>query len=231
MNRILFPISVDSDNFSTDIVLDGLTQLTPKFNHIVFLIADSLQIYNKAKQIISGKPFDKILNEFRSRNKYFEERIIWLDKLAVQLKIDKHNKNWEYMKAETLFDKYFFRIYKLLIINFHTDNNFKSDIEIAAVNQIKKHKKEFDERELKLNTLYILEEIALNLRVRLWNQLDLEYYIGEFHSPLIELYFGKYNLSISDICNKSTNTNFRFYMGEIIDNQRVKWKEMEKYAR
>ena len=122
-------------------------------------------------------------------------------------------------------DKYFYRIYKLLLINYHTDAKFKSDIEDAATVQLKRHMSNIDDRELILNTLYILEEIALNLRVKLWNQLNFEYYIGNYHLPLIRLYSGEYNLSISDICNKSDNIDFRFFEGFIDKENQVEWKE------
>jgi hypothetical protein len=229
MKKALFPISVDSNDFTSEITVSALKHITANYECIVFMIADSLQIYNKAKQIISGKPFELIIKEFRERNKYFEERIKWLDKISGQLDVKPNANTWEYIKAESMCDKYFYRIYKLLVINYHTDETFKSDIEKAAVSHLRKHKAEFDKRELYLNTLYIIEEIALNLRIKLWLNIYDEYYIGKYHKPMLKLYQGHYNIGINDICEKSSSEVFKFFEGNKFETNKIQWKE--KYAR
>lgn len=225
MKKALFPISVDSDHFTTETVADGLTQVLPMVNSIMFLVADSLQIYNKSKQILIGKNLSEIVNTFRERNRYFQERVLWLNKIKKQLGVDEKKISFDYIRADDICDKNFYRIFKLLQIVYHTDELFKIDIQEAALNHLKKNNTEISEIELSLNILYILEEIGLNIRLRLWNKLELEFYIGEFHLPLIKLYHGCYSLKLKDVCNKNDKLNYTFYSGNVID-KRVRWKEV-----
>jgi hypothetical protein len=59
MKKALFPISVDSKRFSTEETINALNNIEP-VDEIIFLIADGLQLYNKAAQINIGNPLEGI---------------------------------------------------------------------------------------------------------------------------------------------------------------------------
>lgn len=103
-------------------------------------------------------------------------------------------------------------VWRRVLVCFETDIKFRKDVEEAADLHFKRGGISPSELDLRLSRLYILEEIAANVQIRVGSALQDEYYLGTFHEPLLRLYSGWYNFCIDDLAGVKTSiTDFRFF--------------------
>ncbi len=72
--KALIPISVDNPGFSTSLMVSALSALNEKYDELVFLIADDLQLYNKVTNVKSGADLSAVLKTFKEKYDYFERK-------------------------------------------------------------------------------------------------------------------------------------------------------------
>lgn len=211
-SKVLFPISVDSKRFGTDETVAALNNIPSGHDEIIFLIADGLQIYNKASQVDDGKPLNNILKSFKLKNDYYIEREKWLQ--TVKSKCDEKiiQPTWTIKNIFSVSDNVFHNIYRNVFIAYLAIDDFRNDI----VKTAKKHRAKFSQSNtdysLDLSIAYIIEEIALNLRMRVVDIIQDEYYLGELPIPLTNLYKGNYEVDVFTLSGiEKTNSKFSFY--------------------
>ena len=110
-----------------------------------------------------------------------------------------------------LSNKLYHEIYRNIYISYITIDNFKNDIINTAREHIENNNNP-SKNSLDLSIAYVLEEIAINLRIRVVENVYDEYYMGKLPKPLIDLYSGKYGIDIFKVCNKKNkDVTFNFY--------------------
>jgi len=232
MNKVFFPISVDNKNYSSKNLSLIINLILETENcQPFFLIADNLQLYNKVKQ--TNKELSFIVQNFKTKNQYFKERVKWIEKVLNKefpnISEDTF-KNWKVKNISKITDNKFFNIYRSLLILYNVDENFRNDLSIAAANHTIYESIESNELQIRLNRLYVLEEIAINLRMRVYNKLYSEYYLGKLPLVLINLYYEKYSLKINDITGKKiSGLKFKFYEGNA-EFDRIDWNEIKHFC-
>jgi hypothetical protein len=211
-SKILFAISVDSKRFGTNETIHALNLIPNKYDEFHFLIADGLQLYNKAAQVDNGKPLNSILTNFRLKNDYYVERERWLKNIKPHLNQIVSTSHWNILNNFSVSDSLFHDIYRNVFISFLTLPDFKQDILDAALKHRKKYEGTDAQFYIDLSTAYIIEEIALNLRIRVINNVNDEFYLGELPLPLIKLYKNGYQVDVLTLCGLQRNeTKFRFF--------------------
>jgi hypothetical protein len=213
-DKCLVPISVGSDLFRTNIFLQALRPLLSRHSCFIFLVADEIQIYNKISRINSAAEFVKTLNSFRSKNQYIEERQVWIDRVFSGLKQEDYKvPEWSVFGIDNFIDKEFYHVYKSVLLMYESVSAFKYDIIEAARLHVEKYNNIQDhERQVNLAIYYLLEEIAVNIRLRVCEKIFYEYYIGENLLPLIKLYHGLYDLKVEELIGYFPSSKpFLFY--------------------
>jgi hypothetical protein len=213
--KILFPISVDSKRFSSTDTQAALNAIPLECEEIIFLVADGLQLYNKAT-LVSSQNLNNILNNFKIGNQYYTEREKWIKGLKPKILSPLSASTWTITSFSELTDNVFHSIYRNCLIAYFALDNFRNDI----IETAKLHRSKYldfpSDYDTNLSIGYIIEEIALNLRLRVISNIRHEYYMGILPEPLLKLYNDKYDVSIYSICgiNKSEE-DFFFYQKKI----------------
>jgi hypothetical protein len=213
-SKALFPISIDSELFTTDRATKALSLIGDIYDEIFFIIADTIPLYNKAMSIKSPADFSQTTKEFQTTKQvYRTDKSRWIKKITSKIFKDHSKPICTILDTNDLYDKHFFDIYRNIVIMYSTSNQFRNDV-VISVNEhfYGKNTAPIQHKRLKLSTAYILEEIALNIRARTFLKIESEYYLGSLPKPLLGLYNNYYGISIYDLTNaEKININFSFY--------------------
>lgn len=218
--KALFPISLSNQRFSTSLVIPAIEGLVEKYDEVLFLVADRLQVYNRAVSLggrnlaeASGHKAD--FGVFRNATRLtgtFEERRRWLDKVKLRLGERAVGMKWSIESVDSIADSKSFEILRNIDILNSVDPLFRQDILSSAVDFASRHPESLREVAVRLSTRYIIEELALSIRVRVHRKYYDEYYIGSTLLPAIRLYSGAYMATPWDIAGvKRGAASFRFF--------------------
>lgn len=210
--RAFFPISVGSRRFSTDAAKAGLLPLLGCYSDIVFVIFESLHLYNRASGVKNTDQLNEMFRTHADDTHISTERRAWIESIAGKLR--SHNTSeWVVFRDADLRDAIFSRLFRNILVSYESVAAFREDVCQDIDDRLLKESASghsLNKREL--IKLYILEEIALNLRVRVFNELHDEYYLGDsYFKSLLGIYNGAYGISIEDLCGKSVAQQFRFF--------------------
>ncbi|WP_046006414.1 hypothetical protein [Pseudoalteromonas rubra] len=208
----LFPISVSNRQFSTERVTSALSRLPKRVNQITFLIADWLQLYNRARDRSSFDDIGSVIRDYNDRNNDFVNRQRWISNflesypniLSASTKI---------IGMEHCFDALYANTFRNINILRSVDEEFSRDVSDAAQLFLGNSRKKDNKAAISLSEQYILEEIALNIRLRVKELIDEEYYMGKFHLPMLKVYAGEYSASVQDLLGGEIQhqMQFKFY--------------------
>jgi hypothetical protein len=201
MQRILIPISVSNPRFTTAVLERVLSTFSQGFGDITFLIADKLYLYNKVRDVDGGFELAAALNDYRARNSESEDRFRWLEKLE-QRHLRPLGIKSQILTIDDLSDVHLVTILRNVVLAYHTIPEFQRDVQEAAENFYAGHGELTPTRkQLRLSASYVLEEIGLNIRVRVLGGIEYEYYGGEYVKPLLNVYAGKYGISVEELAH------------------------------
>lgn len=229
----LVPISVGNELFRTDVFLPAMRLLVERHSRFEILVADQIQLYNKATRVGSPRDLAAVLSQFRIKSNYLEERWHWADRVFTKLEAEAGRPLcWRVRGIQDLIDGEFYQICKAVVIMYHTIDAFRYDVNVAAARHVERRSErksttptvttpllwnasEHQERRktaIYLGVCYLLEEIAVNLRVRIGEGIFHEYYLGETLTPLVKLYEGAYDVNVEELAGKNRPAKpFRFY--------------------
>ncbi|GJM09857.1 MAG: hypothetical protein DHS20C11_21330 [Lysobacteraceae bacterium] len=213
MKKALFPISVSNQRYSTDNVVRALLSLSREYDLIVFLVADRLQMYNKATRAGKVGLFG-VLQEFADkRTDYLEQRKRWLEKIRDRLGDDV---DFEVsMKGIDHFaDERAFRILRNLVLLYAADKRFRRDVRKAALDFCSRYEqREMADLGFRLSQGYILEEIAISLRIHIVGGIPDEYYLGQQWGVVLRVYQGEYDVDATVLADskRSSGEPVNFY--------------------
>jgi len=212
--KALFPISIDSAQFTTLLTVPALRPITSKYDEIIFLIADSLNLYNKACAVKDEVALQDMWEDFsRLKKLYFKQRRKWLRKVRKHIGEDHIKGKWIILGVDDLTDSFFFTIYRNLLTAFHTVKAFRQDVERTARKYCSRNTISVSpEIKRGLSEAYILEEIAINVRIRVLEKVSSEFYLGDYLPPVLGLYEGKYGIDVFTLAGVSNNdVQFDFF--------------------
>lgn len=195
-------------------MVESLDAIDVAYDEIIFFIADQLQLYNKVSNAYSGATLKEILETFKLTANYYEERQRWLLHKVRNKVSERHSKTkWTILNVKMIIDSEFFVIFRNLLLMFHTIAPFKKDVKEAASAHCHRKKNVVSpEIEQQLSEAYIIEEIALNLRIRVLEDIQSEFYMGKNILPLLKLYSGQYGIDVFTLTETSIRkVQFQFF--------------------
>jgi hypothetical protein len=210
----LFPISLSNQEFSTEKVLPVLPYIFSRHERVIFLVADHLQIYNKALRLEEGLAFSEIIQGFNGRQQYLQQRNRWIERLTARMSAANVTGRWNVIGVDDIADGTCFRIFRNVMLAYYSVPAFRIDVHQAAHEHAMRRNERYalEERE-GLSRGYLLEEIALSIRIHILDGIDYEYYLGPQATPVLNLYSGKYNFSAFDLAEiLSDGRKIRLYV-------------------
>lgn len=213
MKTAVFPISVDNSRFTTTLFSKLLGSVAAEYDRVVFLVADQLQLYNKAAEVNGHKSLKDVLAEFAEKNLYFEERKKWLEKIIRESGSDAAESKWLFWKLADIADHKFHEVFRNVLLAYQTVPAFRKDVEKAAEDYCSKKSVRISTLiERRLSEAYILEEIAVNVRLRVLENIQDEYYPFGHPKPMLKIYTDDYGFNAFDLAGlKSEHHEFRFH--------------------
>jgi hypothetical protein len=210
--RALFPISVSNQAFSTRRVLPALQAVLSSYAEVVIFVADHLQVYNKALQIADGAGLSKIIGEFDLKQDYREQRIKWIQRMTSQMSSCEAS-HWKLIGVDDITDFKCFNIFRNVMVAYYGVCRFQDDVNRSAKYYARSRYPQYPiEIREQLSRGYLLEEIALNVRLHIVDGIDDEYYMGEQLGVLLNLYNSKYGFNACDLANvPSHGRKIRFF--------------------
>lgn len=210
--RALFPISVSNQAFSTRKVLPALRAVLSRYGEVVIFIADHLQVYNKALRIADGAALPKIISEFGVKQDYREQRSKWIRRIISQMQSCEASR-WTTIGVDDVADSRCFNIFRNVMVAYYSVCSFRDDVNKSAEQYARSRDPHYPLglRE-QLSRGYLLEEIALNVRLHVVDGIDDEYYMGEQSGLLLNLYNSKYEFDAFDLADAaSARRRIRFF--------------------
>jgi len=225
--RLLFPISLNNNIFSTERVLFGLNTIPEYYDELVFIIADQIQLYNRSFSVCNGNSFDETIKKFYSGRTLFEQRSTWLSKLKNEFGSSNNFPVWTIYGFDDIADQMFTRIYRNIIIMYHTIPEFKKDIDNEALNHVSSYSgtANITDVNTKLSVSYIIEELAASVRLHVYEDISDEYYLGKQLNSVLKLYYSDYGTTVFSIAGvESKPIKWRFFESNP-DLKSPKWIE------
>lgn len=176
-------------------------------------MADRLQIYNKALRISNGADLPDLIRDFEGHQHYLEQRARWIGRLTSELPDPIPAEKWVVKGVEEFADAECFHIFRNVMLAYYTLEDFRQDINDAAATHAMARSDEYPlERRLSLSRGYLLEEIAISLRIHVIDGIKDEFYLGEQATPVLRLYAGEYGVQPYDLAQTPFDgAEHRFY--------------------
>lgn len=197
--------SIDSKLFTKEWFCETFEILLKKYDSILVLLADDLMLYTR-----SFSTYANILN-YNDANERIKKRCESMAANILSVKKEFDMERIIVASWQDYTDSLYMHIYRKLVIAYTTIDCFKNDVdslaqEHAIQNQsLKKHR--FEE----LSILYILDEMAMCLRITEFTDFIHEYYPVPQLKVLEYLYNDKYKdygLSIGNLLNTTRKRTF-----------------------
>jgi hypothetical protein len=228
MKKCLIPISVDSKLFRTAAFVPLLEAIPQGYDSVLFFVADFLQLYNKVDQVNGGMQLAEVFNAFRADQNFLAQRRTWIMKIRRTSEFDLARVPWRVIGASEIEDRMFSDIWRAVLMMYECVLPFRDDVDEAAMKWVASHSKTRVELSRRLSKMFLLEEIAMNVRLRVIERVEDEYYAGTTLLPLQKLYRGDYGIRVADIAGVDTSgIGFRFFSVNVGDvSGSVSWKQL-----
>jgi hypothetical protein len=228
MRKCLIPISVDSKLFRTASFVPLLEAIPQGYDSVLFFVADFLQLYNKVDQVNSGRELADVINAFRADQNFLAQRRTWIMKIRKNSEFDLARLPWRVIGASEIEDRMFSDIWRAILIMYECVLPFRDDVDEAAMKWVSANSKARVELSRRLAKMFLLEEIAMNVRLRVIERVEDEYYAGVMPQPFLKLYRGDYGVRVADIAGVDTSgIGFRFFSPSVGDvSGSVSWKQL-----
>lgn len=209
LSRVLFPISLGNNRFSTFNVLATLASIKDRYDEVVFIIADRIQIYNRVAGLAKFTEICDEINKFNLSEDLLIQRRAWLEKLKKNTPIV-----WTVLGFNNISDSRFANIFRNVLILYHTVKIFRDDIANEAVLYLTRTGNNVSpsQTDINLSIAYMLEEIAASLRLRVCEKIPDEYYLGSHLRTVVKLYSSAYGVDVFSLANvEPFPVQWRFY--------------------
>ena len=225
--KILLPISIGSAYFRSAPYAEALLGMPKDYEKCIFFIADRLQIFNRGVE--TGERVGTIIQRFYSGNDYLTERSLWLRRLG-----KRQDLSWirsaSVIGIDEISDRNYALVHRNLNLLYACDQAFRIDIDSWAdtyLNTLDTPSNLDLRLKHRLSVEFVLEEVAYNLRLRVFEEIDSEFYPGKYPEALLRLYLGQsYSATVEELCCRppssrqhrffsiSTEERFKIFKGK-----------------
>jgi len=164
-------------------------------------------------RVADGLSLSRIIREFTTNQHYREQRSKWVQRMTSQMQSSGHS-HWTLIGIDDITDPKCFNIFRNVMLAYYSIPCFRNDVDRSArwhAQQARNSHYSADRRE-QLSRGYILEEIALSIRIHVINEIDDEYYMRQQSPPIVNLYHGRYEFSAFDLAEMPNDGRLiRFY--------------------
>lgn len=223
----LFPISVSNRLFTTSNVTAALSKLPSRVSHVTFLIADWLQLYNRATNCGESMALGDVIRDYKDRNKDLINRQRWIANF-LEASPDILSASPKIVGMEQYFDPLYAHTFRNINILRSVDAQFRQDVTDAASLFLGSSSRAANSVSLNLSEQYILEEIALNIRLRVKEGLEEEYYLGNYHIPMLKVYANCYSASVFDLLGGEVQHPTKFLFYSMLNVANGSWVQVEQ---
>jgi hypothetical protein len=213
MRRALLPINLSDQGFSTDRLTASLKPLMGRYDRIVILVSDHLQLYKMALAQGRRDGFGPTLCSYYETPDYLSRRNMWVKRLVTRLGPAAGNDPWEIVGVETMSDGITFQIFRNVMLAFYSNDAFRQDVLLSAEAVEFAHDEHYPlSQRVLLSQGYVLEEIAISLRLHVFEGIFDGYYMTALPMALLRLYRGDYGFSVHEIAETPhSDEAFHFY--------------------
>lgn len=213
MAKILLPISIGSSFFRSATYGEALFGVPGQFEERVFFVADRLQIYNRG--VSANARVGEIIEKFYRGNDYLAERSSWLTRLSKTSRLAWIRKA-SVIGIDAISDLSFVRIHRNVNLLYACDAVFQDDIDAWANTYLRTLDVPTGfsgEAKTRLSVEFVLEEVSYNLRLRVLEQFDAEFYPGRYPGALLRLYRGNhYSATVAELTGEQVSSRaFEFF--------------------
>jgi hypothetical protein len=194
---------------------EGLEQIKDAYDQFVFIIADRLQMNN---EMYNREKSQRQIYRYWAKEptEAYTQRSNWITRVNKKLKINRNR--YEILSMDDIADKETFLILKKVYLLYSLDDKFRSTITNEARMTVARRSGCLNyDIALEMSRVYLLEEIALNIRVRAKLYLMDEYYLGPQQAILPQLFSGKFSWFFAEAKLAPNYPHLRarfFYWGE-----------------
>ncbi len=196
----LIPISVSGKRFSTETFLPALRAIEKNYDRAVFLVADTLQIYNRAAEARNAADVSSLIGSSKPEL-YLDERRSWLRRLRSELNDSPiASASWEVKGIDDFSCRNLTAISRITAVLFSVDARFRGLVEADARQHVFAHAADVTQGvRLRLSQFYLLEELSINLFLHCIEGLSDEYYLDSTLPSVRALYNGQLAIAAADI--------------------------------
>ena len=223
----LFPISVSNRLFTTSNVTAALSKLPSRITHVTFLIADWLQLYNRASNCNELTKLGDVIRDYKDRNKDLVNRQQWIANF-LEASPEILSASPKIVGMEHYFDSLYAHTFRNINILRSVDSEFRKDVTEAAKLFLGNAPQVTKGVAIDLSEQYILEEIALNIRLRVKEELEEEYYLGTYHLPMLKVYANCYSASVFDLLGGEVQHSMKFQFYAMMNVSHGTWVQVEQ---
>lgn len=230
----VIPISVSGQRFRTQVFRPALQAITTDYDRAVFLVADTLQIYNKAAMATSVFELREVIESFNERKGYLQERRIWLTRLQTELvDFPIGRAKWDILGVDDCASTELSLIFRAITMLFSINESFFNLIMKDADSHIVSNgSKGTQEQRRRLSVLYLLEELSLNTYLHCVKGIGDEYYIDGALPCLRAIYSGDFGITGKEIVQllgiQLNAPSFEFYT---FDDKNNVWHALQNRGR
>jgi hypothetical protein len=199
----LIPISVSGKRFSTENFLPALRAITKRYDRAVFLVADTLQMYNRAARADNAADICDLFGA-SERKIYLDERRTWLKKLRGDLGDSPiAAANWDIKGIDDFASADLSLIYRITVVLFTAEKRLRELVEEDAKRHVSANVNGVtDDVRLRLSRFYLLEELSVNIYLHCVEGIGDEYYLDSTLPSVRALYSGELTINAQGIVTR-----------------------------
>jgi hypothetical protein len=212
-SKAFLGISIAGQHLASRPFIHAFRALRARFDELTFVIFDRLHIYNRAAR----RPADglaQLLTDIRQGPSYAEDRRRWIARITPRVPLLRNSGVIRIFNVDQVADRRCYMALRNLFLLYECDAAFRAGIGDWVNQYLARAAPAVTPSRLAstFSTAYVLEEIAINLRLRVLRRIESEYYPGVFPEPLVGLYRSRYSATVYDILEvRQTAAHFRFF--------------------
>jgi hypothetical protein len=197
----------------------ALTNILDDYDDVTFFVADKTHLYNTSYRTFLNRRENpetefsgSLFNSEQSLSAIAGERKNWLEKVKNRSGSKAKHICWNILSADDISDQATFAILRRVNILSIVDEQLKRDIH-AATTSYATAKGLPEPMASLISERYIIEELALSIRIKIVEEIYDEYYVGTSLIPMVDLYRNKYLATPWELAGlpEKSQTKFRFF--------------------
>ena len=210
--KALIPVSLGNDRFSSENLVNALSAIPTPYDEFTFVIANNIQLYNRARRISDPAQLGMTIAEFANGRALFTERSKWLERVRNRVPPTVGEPVWRVLSFDDLVETGLSTVFRNVLVTYAAVKEFRHDVDVAARDYVGPRQPTLIDSDLFLSRAYILEETAASITLHVLCHVQSEYYLGAHIPAIIKLYSGDYGIDVFTLANAPrTERSFDFF--------------------